>query len=236
MSDLSKSNEILNDYPKENSLIDSGNLYFAGATYRDAFINLTDKYCELSDKYVDRIEKCIELKNEITKIKKSREVLRKACEDEKNIYPRFWSKVKVKRKNECWEWQSSISPQGYGKFSIDNYPYSAHVISYKYFNNDHDKNLVIDHICMNKKCVNPNHLRQVNYFISNTENTNGFAYINSKKKSCKNGHKFTNENTIIRKNKSGRAYRKCKKCRTIENKRAKAREAIKADDEIMWDE
>lgn len=221
------------------TLVPEAPVYILARAYLDAAKELETTKAALSE-----LEKKLQFTNnnwpyekklheEITKLKKSREGLRNACEDEKNIYPRFWSKVKVKRKNECWEWQSSISPQGYGKFSIDNYPYSAHVISYKYFNNDHDKNLVIDHICMNKKCVNPNHLRQVNYFISNTENTNGFAYINSKKKSCKNGHKFTNENTIIRKNKSGRAYRKCKKCRTIENKRAKAREAIKADNEIM---
>lgn len=146
--------------------------------------------------------------------------LREALDGLQSFYPRFWSKVSVKKKNECWDWQSSISPNGYGKFSIDNYPHSAHVLSYKYFNSDFDSNLCIDHICMNRKCVNPNHLRQVTRAINNTENAGGTAAINKQKTHCSRGHEFSKENTQIKKGKSG-TYRRCKVCEYA-GKRARA--------------
>lgn len=147
------------------------------------------------------------------------------------IYARFWSKVKVLKKNQCWEWQSSITPNGYGKFSIDNYPHSAHVVSYIFFNNDHDKSMCIDHSCMNRKCVNPNHLRQVTRRINNIENSNSAAAINYRKTHCVNGHQFTEENTIERKG----GTRICRECRDIrnENRYKKARQTKEEIEEIL---
>ena len=102
-------------------------------------------------------------------LKKENKIMREALEFEKSVYARFWSKVNVLKVRQCWEWQSSISPNGYGKFSINNYPHSAHVVSYEYFNGKTQKEFVVDHKCMNRKCVNPNHLRAVDYKTSNPE-------------------------------------------------------------------
>ena len=132
-----------------------------------------------------------------------------------SFYPRFWSKVSVLTKNQCWEWQSSLSPSGYGQFSLNNYPHSAHVLSYQYFNNDFDKNLVIDHTCMNRKCVNPSHLRQVTYYVNSVENSNSVAAKNSAKTHCKNGHKYTEENTGYKYGK----HRYCKICKRVSDKK-----------------
>jgi hypothetical protein len=125
---------------------------------------------------------------------------------------RFWSKVKVLKKNQCWEWSSSISPNGYGKFSIDNYPRSAHVVSYKFFNSDFNENLCIDHVCMNRKCVNPGHLRQVDRKTNNTENSNSTAALNKIKTHCHKGHEFSNQNTFTR-TRNGLKSRVCRKCK-----------------------
>jgi len=135
-----------------------------------------------------------------------------------NFYPRFWSKVCVKSKKVCWEWSGSISPNGYGKFSIKNHPHSAHVLSYKFYHDDHDSSLCIDHICMNKKCVNPWHLRQVTRKVNNTENTDGVGARNKVKTKCAKGHKYTNENTrikIVRGNES----RVCRICERLWRKK-----------------
>jgi hypothetical protein len=35
----------------------------------------------------------------------------------------------------------------------------AHRVSYKIFKQDFDENLVIDHMCCNRACVNPDHLQ-----------------------------------------------------------------------------
>jgi hypothetical protein len=148
---------------------------------------------------------------------------REALDKHRDFYSRFWSKVNVLKKNECWEWLSSISPNGYGKFSIDNYPYSSHVLSYKFYNDNYDENLCIDHICMNRKCVNPRHLRQVTKKINNTENSNGTAALNKRKTHCPTGHEYSGGNLIIKKTKTGEQRR----CRICVSKTAKrAREAL----------
>lgn len=146
--------------------------------------------------------------------------LREALDKHRDFYSRFWSKVNVLKKNECWEWLSSISPNGYGKFSIDNYPYSSHVLSYKFYNDDYDENLCIDHICMNRKCVNPRHLRQVTAKINNTENSNGTAALNKRKTHCPAGHEYSGGNLIIKKTKTGE-QRRCRICVSETTKRAR---------------
>ncbi len=163
------------------------------------------------------VAKNLELYEEIKKLK---EQLKREqdCVD-KFVISRFWSKVDVKKKNECWNWRSSIS-NGYGKFSIDNYPHSAHVISYKYFHGEYDKELWIDHKYMNRSCVNPEHLRLVTPRINGIENSGGTSAENFLKTHCKNGHEFTAENTYLRKH-GTYTHRMCKACAKISKKLAR---------------
>lgn len=82
----------------------------------------------------------------------------------------------------------------------------------------------IDHICMNKRCVNPLHLREVTPRISSLENTNGEAAKNSKKTHCINGHRYNDENILYRKGNGAYLIRRCRKCIS---KQRKAREVLK---------
>jgi len=59
----------------------------------------------------------------------------------------------------CWEWQGSISKNtGYGKKQWYGKTISAHKWIFEQRVRKLDKNEVINHLCMNKKCVNPKHL------------------------------------------------------------------------------
>lgn len=132
---------------------------------------------------------------------------------------KFLSKVNVRSELECWEYVGNINPDGYGRFSYTNLDGEyittpAHRISFSLFNGELVKGLVIDHICRNRACVNPSHLRQVSRKINAIENNDGTAYLNSLKTHCIHGHEYTPENTMrVYKHKDWR------KCRTCERKK-----------------
>lgn len=103
----------------------------------------------------------------------------------------------------CWIWEGAKSSSGYGNVRIDNVQHRAHRMSYLSAHGTIDKSLVVDHLCKNKLCVNPSHLELVTQKINAQR-----ALLGTKKDFCKNGHKFTDENSY----KSGK-LRQCKLCK-----------------------
>lgn len=71
----------------------------------------------------------------------------------------FWRKVD--KSGDCWEWTAAIFPNGYGAFKNGKKNYLAHRWSYEHEKGEIPKGLEIDHLCRNRKCVNPDHLEAV---------------------------------------------------------------------------
>lgn len=132
---------------------------------------------------------------------------------------RFWRHVR--KSDGCWEWTGSRNDSGYGIIAGDlgpdgrRYPsrsMRAHRVSLTLHGIELIPDLVVDHICRNRACVRPDHLRQVTNSINSIENNVSPTAINAAKTHCARGHFYTKENTyfhIV----GGRSWRQCMDCR-----------------------
>ena len=66
---------------------------------------------------------------------------------------RFWSKVDIKEKDDCWIWTAGTVKGGYGLFGCQ-----AHRIAYTLSVGPIPEGLEVLHKCDNPPCCNPNHL------------------------------------------------------------------------------
>jgi hypothetical protein len=116
---------------------------------------------------------------------------------------RFWKKVN--KTPTCWEWTAGTK-DGYGWYML--FPGKteyAHRVAYTQLRGDIPKGKELDHLCRNRKCVNPDHLEPVSHAV----NMNRSAGHRDLKTHCPYGHEFTPENTAVWKGN----MRTCKICR-----------------------
>lgn len=79
---------------------------------------------------------------------------------------RFWAKVA--KGASCWIWLGGVLDTGYGQFHVSGSKekgtqkrQGAHKFAYESFNGPVPDNMVLDHLCRNRLCVNPAHLEPV---------------------------------------------------------------------------
>lgn len=126
----------------------------------------------------------------------------------------FWSKVE--KTDSCWNWIGSISKSGYGKFTLNQKPSYAHRASYELIKGKIPDGLQIDHLCRNRKCVNPEHLEVVTQQENKKRGLAGFitGLKQRAKTHCPQGHEYSKENTYFSKHKKGNK-RHCRICKQI---------------------
>ena len=111
------------------------------------------------------------------------------------IEERFWAKVKKSDGDGCWEWQGSISSNGYGQISSGvggNRPFTTHRLSWELHFGPIPADLFVCHHCDNRKCVRPDHLFlgtvQDNYDDSAAK---GRTWTMPRKTHCSRGHEYS---------------------------------------------
>lgn len=125
----------------------------------------------------------------------------------------FWAKV-VKTET-CWIWQGN-SDNGRGYFSImwaQKRRY-VHRVAWELVNGPIPDGLQIDHLCRNKRCVNPTHLEPVTGRINKLRG-NTITRRNAEVTHCVRGHPYDKENTIVGTTPLGTPRRACRKCRKL---------------------
>lgn len=119
-------------------------------------------------------------------------------------WTRFWKAVDRRSDDECWPWLRRIDRYGYGVYRRKNkapgppleLEWRAHRLAYENLIGPIPDDLVIDHLCRNRSCVNPSHMEPV------TNRTNLQRGHPGRKphigidgyRVCRNGHAVTGAN------------------------------------------
>ena len=109
-------------------------------------------------------------------------------------------------KTGCLVWKRATNRGGYGVIRLGNRSWIAHRAAYHLSVGEIPPGLVLDHLCRNTLCVNPDHLEPV----TGREN---IARAHAAKTHCKRGHAFDSENTYLWK-----GNRHCRKCNALRSK------------------
>lgn len=125
----------------------------------------------------------------------------------------------------CWEWQGFLH-SGYGHIKVHGKVILAHRVSYELHRGLIPTGMEIDHLCRNRRCVNPDHLEVVTR-RENWQRGISITRFNADKTHCIHGHPFDDTNTYL-----FRAYtcggtpyvgRGCRACRREATKRRNAK-------------
>lgn len=93
-----------------------------------------------------------------------------------SLEERFWAKVE--KTDGCWNWTAAKVHNGYGVFTLPDQQQVAHKVAYRWSVGEVPEGFDLDHMCHNRECVNPAHLRLATH-KQNQENRAG-AQRNSK--------------------------------------------------------
>ena len=133
----------------------------------------------------------------------------------------FWDRVsRPSTKHGCWDWQGRLSDRGYGVVSTAAGDRRAHRVAFEMRRGPIPEGMVLDHLCRNRRCVNPDHLEPV------TPGTNvlrgvGSSALHARQTECIHGHPLK---ALASGKTPGRRY-----CQTCANaRRARSRAALAA--------
>lgn len=123
----------------------------------------------------------------------------------------------------CWLWRGATFKGHSGRYAIAGRRPVIKVWhwTWEQVNGPIPAGLVLDHLCHNTICVNPDHLEAATQ-RENILRGNGMGAMHARKTHCVHGHPLSGQNLRIGVN----GQRLCKECRRIWNREAKARARV----------
>lgn len=118
----------------------------------------------------------------------------------------------------CHNWSGSLDEKGYGQLGRGGRAMKAHRWYWIQRHGEIPEGLQLDHLCRNRRCVNPDHLEPV----TNRENQlRGMAptIVAHRENRCLRGHELTPENTVQKTT----GARQCRICNRMTHNRGYAR-------------
>ena len=126
---------------------------------------------------------------------------------------RFWSKVDVGQRDECWLWTAHTAGGGYGYYRPGGKApmVPAHRVAYELLIGPIPDGLQLDHLCRVRACVNPDHLEAVTQTVNVLRGFSPSAEA-SRKIYCVRGHDLTDPANIYSDLPSRPRTRTCRPC------------------------
>ena len=129
---------------------------------------------------------------------------------------RFW--LRVAKGDTCWEWKGIKDRDGYGRFhshktnnNTGTVTVRAHRFAYELLVGPIADGLQIDHLCKNRRCVNPDHLEPVTQLENIRRGQTGkLNSYHRQKTHCPHRHEYGGCNLVINPTSGGRVCRICK--------------------------
>jgi hypothetical protein len=131
---------------------------------------------------------------------------------------RFWSHSVTAKTGwngtACIEWTGGKNDHGYGRYRLGRahgkVTFQAHRLAYSIVHGPIGNGLEIDHLCRNRKCINPDHLEPVTPYV-NMIRGESFASVNASKTRCPKRHMLIGNNLFV----DAKGGRHCQKCRAF---------------------
>ncbi len=128
-----------------------------------------------------------------------------------DIADEFWSRVDFTNPAGCWLWKQSTGSHGYGQWwphrgsgeGVADQNWLAHRLAWTLVLGTIPDDMTIDHLCYERRCVRPDHLR----LLPNVENARDNGA--SRRTHCPHGHPYDEANTYVN---PATGHRRCRQC------------------------
>lgn len=116
------------------------------------------------------------------------------------VLDRFWTHVQTSSPTECWPWLMSIGNHGYGQIGWSENGHTrmvlAHRLAWHLVNGVIPEELTIDHLCRNRRCCNPDHMRLATLSVNAQDGSlHRKGWEGTPRTHCPAGHPYNDQNT-----------------------------------------